>query len=277
MTGRDGTSNVALMNLDSNKIREITTFSEGVEVFTLHWSPDGRTIAFDYLIGHGRNLALVDVETGAMQILDEAAYDTRNPYFSPDGKWLYFASDETGIYNIYRQSLTTGERQLLTNVTGGAFMPAVNEKGELVYAILDDRAFKIACINNPEPIEPQLAVYLDYDQNIPPVSEIQPVSIPEPQKYHDQFAKMFIMPRLMIDYGTVKPGFYCLSNEIINRFNIFAGASINRIKDRDLFLILEYHQWEPTIFLEFYNISRNIFNEKSIYKGWPVEADYTFI
>ncbi len=276
VTGRDGTSNVALMNLDSNKIREITTFSEGVEVFTLHWSPDGRTIAFDYLIGHGRNLALVDVETGAMQILDEAAYDTRNPYFSPDGKWLYFASDETGIYNIYRQSLTTGERQLLTNVTGGAFMPAVNEKGELVYAILDDRAFKIACIKNPEPIEPQLAVYLDYDQNIPPVSEIQPVSLPEPQRYHDQFAKMFIMPRLMIDYGTVKPGFYCLSNEIINRFNIFAGASINRIKDRDLFLILEYHQWEPTIFLEFYNISRNIFNEKSIYKGWPVEADYTF-
>jgi hypothetical protein len=28
--------------------------------------------------------------------------------------------------------------------------------------------------------------------------------------------------------------------------------------------------------LEFYNIIRNIFNEKSIYKGCQVEADYTF-
>ncbi|MCK9483025.1 MAG: hypothetical protein M0R34_01510 [Candidatus Marinimicrobia bacterium] len=276
VTGRDGTGNVALMNLDTKEIRQVTDFTDGVEVFTLQWSPDGSTIAFDYMTGHGRDIALIDLADDAKRIFNEAAYDTRNPYFSPDGQWLYYASDETGIYNIYRQSLTSGERQLMTNVTGGAFMPAVNQNGELIYALLQDRGFKIALIENPEPIDPQLAVYGDYQINILPVSEVQPLSIPEPKKYHDQFAKMFILPRLLIDYGTVKPGFYFFSTEIINRFNIFGGASINSIKDRDLFLILEYHQWKPTFFLEFYNISRNIFNEKSIYKGWPVEADYTF-
>ncbi|MFH1213603.1 MAG: hypothetical protein V1681_05920, partial [Candidatus Neomarinimicrobiota bacterium] len=241
VTGRDGTSNLALMEIETKTIRQITSFKNGVEVFTTHWSPDGRTIAFDYLTGHGREIALIDVATDSMRIFNDAAYDTRNPYFSPDGAWLYYSSDETGIYNIYRQSLISGEKQLVTNVTGGAFMPAVNGRGELTYALLDDRSFKIAEIAQPEKIDQAVAVYSDYAEHVPAVSKIDSLSHPAPQKYQDQFARMFFLPRIMIEYGTVKPGFYCYSTEILNRFNIFGGASLNRIKDRDLFMILEYH------------------------------------
>lgn len=276
VTGYDGTSNLVLMDIGTEAVHQITNFSDGVEVFTVNWSPDGKTIAFDYVTGHGRDIALIDVTNDSMRIFNDAPYDTRNPYFSPDCQWLYYASDETGIYNIYRQSLTGGGKEILTNVTGGAFMPSVNARGELLFATLDDRAFKIARIEYPQAFDPALAVYSDYAEHIPPVSEVKQMSFPEPQKYKDQFAKMFFLPRILVEYGTVKPGFYCYSNEIIDRFNIFGGASINSIKDRDLVLILEYHQWEPTFFLEFYNISRNIFDQRSIYQGWPIKADYTF-
>ncbi len=276
VTGRDGTSNLCVMDMNTKSTRQVTHFSDGVEVFTIHWSPDGQTIAFDYLTGHGRDLALIEVATDSLRIFNNAAFDTRNPYFSPDGAWLYYASDETGVYNIYRQALTDGEKQILTNVTGGAFMPTVNARGELLYAILDNSAFKIARMNNPEPYDPALAAYYDYAKPAMPVSELKPISFPQPQKYKDQFAKMFFLPRILIEYGTIKPGFYCYSNEILNRFNIFGGASVNRIMDRDLVLMLEYHQWEPTFFLEFYNISRHIFNQHTTYAARPVTMDYTF-
>jgi len=276
ISGSDGTSNLMMMDVATAAVRQITNFTNGVEVFTVHWAADGQTLALDYLTGHGRDIALIDVATDSMRIFNDAPYDTRNPYFSPDGKWLYYASDETGIFNIYRQALISGEKQLITNITGGAFSPTVNARGELAYAILDGHAFKIARMNAPESIDPALAVYSDYAEHIPLVSEVKQMSFPEPQKYKDQFAKMFFLPRVLVEYGTVKPGFYCYSNEILDRFNIFGGASINSIKDRDLVLILEYHQWEPTLFLEFYNISRNIFDQESIYNGHPIKSDYTF-
>ena len=44
---------------------------------------------------------------------------------------------------------------------------------------------------------------------------------------------MFIMPKLMYDYSTLKPGFYFQSSEIIDRLSLFGEASMNSIKDVD--------------------------------------------
>ncbi|RKY55100.1 MAG: hypothetical protein DRP89_03910, partial [Candidatus Neomarinimicrobiota bacterium] len=113
-------------------------------------------------------------------------------------------------------------------------------------------------------------------ETIPAKMSCPALNHPEPEKSKDQFSKIFILPKLMIDYGTVKPGFYFYSNEIIDRFNIFGGASINSIKDHDLMLILEYHQWKPTFHIEIFNISRNIFNIAEKISEIPASLDYTF-
>lgn len=277
VTGEDGTSNLILLDLTTMGETALTDFDDGIQIFSSHWSPDGEEIAFDYLIDHGRNISIYDLKTKSIYCFDNNKYDTRNPYFSPDGEWLYFASDETGIYNIYRQSLTTGERELVTNVLGGAFMPSLNSKGELVYSLFDDSSFKISLLSEVEPVETEKAVYSNYVDTIPGLMEVSELNHPEPEKYHDQFSKFFILPTFLIDYGTFKPGINFFSDEIIERFNIFGGISVNSIKDRDIYLLLEYHQWEPTFFLEFYNITRNIFNiEETLPGGYPMSLDYTF-
>ena len=271
VSGKDGTSNLFIMDLDSSTSKQITDYDDGLEIFSAHWSSDGKLVAFDYMTDHGRDIAVYHVSDAKIEYIDNAAHDTRNPYFSPDRHWMYFASDKTGIFNIYRKSLKTGEIELITNVLGGAFMPVVNRNGDLLYSLFENSSFKIAKVERPESLGREYCQYMNLTENIPGMMNVSEINHPEPIKYKEQFSKMFIMPTVRIDYGTVKPGFYFFSSEILDRLNIFGGASVNKIKDRDLFVLLEYHQWYPTIYLEFFNISRNLFNQENkdaVYKDF---------
>ena len=62
---------------------------------------------------------------------------------------------------------------------------------------------------------------------------------PIKKKYQDSFTKIFISPKLLIDYGMFMPGFYFQSSEILNRLNISGSFSINRVSDLDLSLFFE--------------------------------------
>lgn len=75
--------------------------------------------------------------------------DERNPFISSDGT-MYFSSDETGIFNIYKYDFNTGESIRLTNVTGGAFMPGVGKNGDIVYAGYTSGGYKIFTIDQEE-------------------------------------------------------------------------------------------------------------------------------
>ena len=58
--------------------------------------------------------------------------------------------------------------------------------------------------------------------------------------YEEKMLSMSIFPKVMVDYNTIKPGFYFMGNEVLGRFSIFGGASTNRLLDMDIFLLLEY-------------------------------------
>ena len=49
------------------------------------------------------SLWLVDVASGALTRFTFDKSDNRWPLWSPDGRWIYFGSNATGIYNIYRK------------------------------------------------------------------------------------------------------------------------------------------------------------------------------
>jgi len=87
---------------------------------------------------------------------------------------------------------------------------------------------------------------------------------------------MFILPKVMVDYGTIKPGLYFSSSEIINRLSLFGGASINKVNDVDLFFIFDFKRFYPTIFFETYYLTRNT-SDKSMYQGaYPIKDDIKF-
>jgi Tol biopolymer transport system component len=100
-----------------------------------HWSPDGRYIAFSsWTSGGYRDIRVVDLTTGAVeQVTSDRALDIQ-PVFSPDGNYLYYVSDRSGIYNVYALDRKTGKTYQVTNVIGGALRPRVSPDGSrMVY------------------------------------------------------------------------------------------------------------------------------------------------
>lgn len=75
------------------------------------WSPDGKSIVFKR--GHWEqdvndfiyNLALLDMETGEITMLSNDSTEEAMPYFSEDGKFLYYTSYTDGIGSICRMNM----------------------------------------------------------------------------------------------------------------------------------------------------------------------------
>ncbi len=68
------------------------------------WSPSGRRIAYWGLpAGSGRRvLSTVSVSGGSPTRLTDDTFLNWNPVWSPDGRYLYFASDRSGSMNLWR-------------------------------------------------------------------------------------------------------------------------------------------------------------------------------
>jgi eukaryotic-like serine/threonine-protein kinase len=85
----------------SGEKRQIET---GGDAVMPSWSPNGRRIAFWYVAaGNPGEIATVPADGGDPVIIasDAAAADW-NPVWSPDGKYLYFASNRRGNMNFWR-------------------------------------------------------------------------------------------------------------------------------------------------------------------------------
>jgi Tol biopolymer transport system component len=72
------------------------------------WSPSGQRIAFWAVVGGQRDLASVKADgTDRVAITNDAALDWA-PEWSPDGRWIYFASDRGGAMAIWRIAVDEG-------------------------------------------------------------------------------------------------------------------------------------------------------------------------
>lgn len=105
------------------------------QAYTPRFSPDGRTVAFSvWRRGGFRDIALLTVEDGTVELLTRDRAVDMQPTFSPDGARVYFSSDRTGIPNIFVKHLESGRVEQVTNVRNGAFMPAIRgDEKQLVY------------------------------------------------------------------------------------------------------------------------------------------------
>ena len=81
------------------------------------------------------------------------------------------------------------------------------------------------------------------------------------QKYNQELSKPFIFPRILFDYGTIKPGFYFYASDPLDKYFLFGGASRNKIEDIDVFLLFELKKYYPTLYANFYWVTRNLSRE----------------
>ena len=112
----------------------------------VHWafpalSPDGRWIAATrwepnaYL-----DVVILEAQSGreVQRVTRDRAMDLA-PRWSPDGRWIVWSSDRTGVMNILGASVVpetgrAGQTRLLTNVRTGLTYPSVDPSGAWIYA-----------------------------------------------------------------------------------------------------------------------------------------------
>jgi hypothetical protein len=293
---KDGTVNIAIVDSSGKNFRQLTAFRNGEQTYHPDWSPDGKWIVFGYSMRDGQDVARVPSDSGAVEFLVSGTDDARDPSYTPDGSSLLFASDRTGIFNVYRYDLSNGSIQQLTNVLGGAFTPTVHPNGSILYSLYTSEGFKLRLLEHPLPNDFSSSSY-EYTKPGPKLVTDLPLSYPSydfdalrnyndndlplnnGKPYKNMYTSISIIPFLRIDnYNTkssgldfLKPGFYFVSSDVIEKMSMFGGAAINHILERDLFLIFEYrdrllgfHQlgWHPTLSLELYNVSRKRTNEQ---------------
>lgn len=98
-------------------------------------APDGRTVvAVRISETHGRDLVAVDAETGAVRPITADAALELHPRFTPDGRWLLYASDRTGVFDLYARRWPDGPTRRVTRTVGGALEGAVSPDGSLLVA-----------------------------------------------------------------------------------------------------------------------------------------------
>jgi hypothetical protein len=226
-------------------------------------------ILYSISIGRGRGVFLRNLTTGEITPLVDDEHDARDAVFSADGRNIYFSWDKTGIFNIYKKDLYSGEIAQLTNVIGGAFMPAVTAEGRLAFSLFTADGYKIAQIAEMVALDQtktqyytdskQREVKLASAQKAVPKELIKPISadnyddtdLPETEvtSYKNHYSPVSFMPRAMIDYGTLKLGSYFYSSDVLNKYNFLAGFDVNSRADYDIFALIEYNNLGPTLFL----------------------------
>lgn len=106
------------------------------QVYTPAWSPDGQQLAFSYWQEGGyRDIAILDVASGQLRFVTRDRSLDLEPRYSPDGEFLYFASDRSGVFNIYAYHVKTDTTWQVSNVVNGLFAPAATADGTLLAAV----------------------------------------------------------------------------------------------------------------------------------------------
>jgi len=95
------------------KTHQVSTLSGSEDLFSPHWSPDGRYVVA--MSSDSRKLMLFDFSTQkwAELISSPAAY----PNWSRDGKYVYFINPYTGEPAIYRVRISDRKLELVTSLS----------------------------------------------------------------------------------------------------------------------------------------------------------------
>jgi len=158
----EGSNRLVLLDLETGEISQLTEFAPGVNWGRPRWAPDGALIAAERWV-EGRILDLVVLDRAGeliSQVTRDAAVDVA-PAWSPDGRYLLWAADREGAFDIYavkwsevapESGDTTPGVWRVTRTLGGAMDPDVSPDGRwLAYVAQHPEGFRVERI----PFDPE--------------------------------------------------------------------------------------------------------------------------
>ena len=132
VSNRSGRSEVWLADASGSRPRRITSFN-GPTVNRPRWAPDNRHLVFDVVAGGQSDLYLLDVEVGAPLRLTDSSDNEVSPSWSADGGWIYFGSDRSGDWQLWRMAAEDRTPEQVT--TEGGVVGLEDPGGQFIYVV----------------------------------------------------------------------------------------------------------------------------------------------
>ena len=136
----NGIATIVRMPYPYDEWNQVKSLPYGQVVYDLDISPDGSLLSASFGESSGQQSLrvmdleklLADGEVSPLQRFDFGQAVPESFVFSPDGKYLYGSSYYTGISNIFRFEVETGDLQAVSNAESGFFRPLPLEDGRLI-------------------------------------------------------------------------------------------------------------------------------------------------
>ena len=161
-----GQSDLYYYDLGEKQLTRIT--NDGFSCDDPSWSPDSRSLIFaadrgdslrirDYnppvqmwkVDYHEMHLYRIQLGDTVCQRLTTSPFNERYPIYTPDGQYIIYASDDNGIYNLYRRNVATGETKAITNCLTGCTQPSYSLKTQrLTFTSLYHGGYDVYLIKN---------------------------------------------------------------------------------------------------------------------------------
>jgi Tol biopolymer transport system component len=135
VSDRTGTPQLWLCRRDGSQLNRLTSL-DAAEVVAPSWSPDGLRIAFSAAVHGNSDIYVVDTGTRVLKRLTIEKSMELEPVWSPNGRFIYYASDRSGTLEIWRMGAEGGNAMRITE--SGGLEPALSYDGQYLFYI--DRA-----------------------------------------------------------------------------------------------------------------------------------------
>jgi Tol biopolymer transport system component/DNA-binding winged helix-turn-helix (wHTH) protein len=200
MSSRSGSMELWISDRDGSNPYQVTAMNG---IGTPRWSPNGRSIAFDVGWRERGAIFVVDVPGGVPRPIAQENSDNLVPNWSRDGKWVYFASNRTGMWQVWKKP-----------VQGGAPVQVTTHGGFAAYPSPDGRTLYYSKFNMPDPEVWRVPVEGGLESRIPQ-----------------------IRPADWASWATVEKGIYFVARDSGERANLmffeFATAGVKKISTLD--------------------------------------------
>jgi len=132
MSALSGAENIWTSDVNGHNTLQLTSFS-GELLGTPVWSPDGKWLVFDRRPTDHAQIYMIDAEGRNMHALTEGEHENDVPIWSRNGKAVYFTSDRTGRYELWKQDVASAVSTQITQ--HGGFSGIESYDGRYLYYV----------------------------------------------------------------------------------------------------------------------------------------------
>ena len=134
---RDGSNNLWVKEVGGADEEQLLFKDDEAELGAAAWSPDGRHLVFARFNTQDWDIYALDLESDEATAVIASSFREWLPELSPDGRWLAYASTESGRPEVYVTTFPDPGRRWQVSTAGGEFPRWGGDGSELFFVAPD--------------------------------------------------------------------------------------------------------------------------------------------